>query len=37
MGRAFAISMAFNFAGWPVGAAIAGHAHLDEAAVILGS
>lgn len=24
MGRAFAISMAFNFAGWPIGAAIAG-------------
>lgn len=24
MGRAFAISMAFNYAGWPVGAAIAG-------------
>ena len=24
MGRAFAISMAFNFGGWPVGAAIAG-------------
>ena len=24
MGRAFSISMAFNFAGWPVGAAVAG-------------
>lgn len=24
MGRAFAISMAFNFSGWPIGAAIAG-------------
>jgi hypothetical protein len=38
MGRAFAISMAFNFAGWPVGAAIAGliASTSIEAAVILG-
>jgi len=38
MGRAFAISMAFNFAGWPVGAAIAGVIATAsiEAAVILG-
>ncbi|TAK01764.1 MAG: MFS transporter [Chloroflexota bacterium] len=38
MGRAFAISMAFNFAGWPVGAAIAGllAAVSLEAAVVLG-
>ncbi|MBF8290002.1 MAG: transporter [Chloroflexi bacterium] len=38
MGRAFAISMAFNFAGWPVGAAIAGWvaSFSIEAAVVLG-
>lgn len=38
MGRAFAISMAFNFAGWPVGAAVAGVIATTsiEAAVILG-
>jgi hypothetical protein len=38
MGRAFAISMAFNFAGWPVGAAIAGWlaSFSIEAAIILG-
>ena len=38
MGRAFAISMAFNFAGWPVGAAIAGVIATSsiEAAIIVG-
>ena len=38
MGRAFAISMAFNFAGWPVGAAIAGWlaSFSIEAAVAMG-
>jgi len=38
MGRAFAISMAFNFAGWPVGAAIAGWiaSFSIEAAILLG-
>jgi hypothetical protein len=38
MGRAFAISMAFNFAGWPVGAALAGIIATTsiEAAVVLG-
>jgi MFS family permease len=38
MGRAFAISMAFNFAGFPVGAAIAGWlaSFSIEAAVIMG-
>ena len=38
MGRAFAISMAFNFAGWPVGAAIAGWvaSFSIEAAIVIG-
>lgn len=38
MGRAFAISMAFNFAGWPIGAAIAGWlaSFSIEAAVVVG-
>lgn len=38
MGRAFAISMAFNFAGWPVGAALAGVIATTsiEAAIIVG-
>jgi hypothetical protein len=38
MGRAFAISMAFNFAGWPVGAALAGWlaSFSIEAAVVMG-
>ena len=38
MGRAFAISMAFNFAGWPVGAAIAGWlaTFSIEAAIVMG-
>ena len=38
MGRAFAISMAFNFAGWPVGAAIAGWlaSFSIEAAIVMG-
>ena len=38
MGRAFAVSMAFNFVGFPVGAALAGilAAHSIEAAVVLG-
>jgi len=38
MGRAFAISMAFNFAGWPVGAAIAGWlaSFSIEAAIVAG-
>lgn len=38
MGRAFAISMAFNFSGWPVGAAIAGilSTFSIEAAILVG-
>ena len=38
MGRAFAISMAFNFAGWPVGAALAGviATWSIEGAIVLG-
>src|SRR3990170_539253 len=38
MGRAFAISMAFNFAGWPVGAALAGWlaSFSIEAAIVMG-
>jgi MFS family permease len=38
MGRAFAISMAFNFAGWPVGAALAGVIATTsvDAAILLG-
>jgi len=38
MGRAFAVSMAFNFAGFPIGAAIAGiiAAQSIEAAVLVG-
>jgi MFS family permease len=38
MGRAFSISMAFNFAGWPVGAALAGviATRSIEAAIVVG-
>jgi MFS family permease len=38
MGRAFAVSMSFNFAGWPIGSAIAGWLASSsiEAAVLLG-
>jgi MFS family permease len=37
MGRAFSISMAFNYAGWPVGAAISGVIATTsiEAAIVL--
>ena len=39
MGRAFAVSMAFNFAGFPVGSALGGLlvGHSIEAAVLLGT
>lgn len=38
MGRAFAVSMAFNFAGYPVGAALAGYlaARSIESAILVG-
>jgi MFS family permease len=38
MGRAFSISMAFNFSGWPVGAALAGiiATRSIEAAIVVG-
>lgn len=38
MGRAFAVSMAFNYAGYPIGAALAGYlaARSIESAVIVG-
>jgi hypothetical protein len=38
MGRAFAVSMAFNFAGFPIGAAIAGIIAESsvEAAILVG-
>jgi hypothetical protein len=39
MGRAFAVSMAFNFVGYPIGAAIAGilAAESVEAAIVVGA
>jgi hypothetical protein len=39
MGRAFAVSMAFNFVGYPIGAALAGGlaAFSIEAAIVVGA